>query len=137
VTDPREIVAAEYGLSPEAAKFLQGETLEEVEGSAATLVQLLGEHRDEQPAQALDPITAGMRAKAERKAELHALFTGRTPQPRDDQGRFSTSGFDGGARKPVPPPRDPEREHNEMVMQMAALSRTFGTSLSSTLGTRF
>jgi hypothetical protein len=130
--DPREIVAAEYGLTPEAAKFLVGETLDEVEASAVALMQLIGrdEGRDPDPApapQAHDPITAALAAKAQRKRALAAIFTGREPQRRDERGRFT--GFDGGARKPTPPRRDPEREHGQLIAHMATFSRTFGTSV--------
>jgi hypothetical protein len=129
VTDPHEVVAAEYGLSREAAKFLQDETVEELEESATALADLLGRsgHQVPDDAPALDPITAGLRAKAERKAELHALFTGREPPQRDERGRYASTGFDGGARRTVRQ-RDPEREHGELLGMMTSLSRTFGRS---------
>jgi len=123
--DPRAVVAAEHGLAPEAAQFLTGETVEEMEASAVALAQLLGRGTDRIPhdAGAVDPISAGLRAKAEQKASLQALLTGRNQQPRDEQGRYT--GFDGGARRPVRRPRDPEREHGQLIAEMAAISRTF------------
>jgi hypothetical protein len=127
--DPREIVAAEHGLDERAARFLSGETVEEMEASAAALAELIGRRvRGGRAAPAADPISTALASKSSRKAERHALFTGRAPQRRDEQGRFTSSGgFDGGARKPVAPPRNPEREHGELLGQMAALSRTFGS----------
>src|SRR5215471_11033292 len=123
--DARTIVAAEHGLDQEAAQFLTGETVEEIQASAVALAQLIGRSADRVPddAPAVDPITAGLRAKAERKASLHALLTGRSPQPRDEQGRYT--GFEGGAMKSVPRPRDQLREHGQLIAEMAAISRTF------------
>lgn len=125
--DPRAIVAAEHGLDERAASFVSGETVEEMEASASALADLIGRRDDQVPddASATDPITAGLRAKAERKAQLRALFTGRsTPRQRDERGRYASTGFDGGARRTVRA-RDPEREHGELLGMMASISRTF------------
>jgi hypothetical protein len=123
----RRAIAAEHGLDPKAAPLLVGESIEELEASAAALARLIGERREEperEPAPAPDVFGAARRAKdAKRRALLDALG-GRAPQPRDEQGRFT--GFDGGARQPMPTRRPPELEHNELVVRLAALSRTFG-----------
>lgn len=70
-----------------------------------------------------DPFTNMQGSKARRKQELAVIFTGRVPPPGDQLGRFA--GFDGGAREPAPLPRDPEREHGELVSRLAITSRTF------------
>jgi hypothetical protein len=74
-----------------------------------------------------DPITAALRHKQARKAALNDLLRGRR-QPRDELGRFAaipSSGFDGGARTPAPVPRDPVRDHDQLIWQLANVSRTF------------
>ena len=34
-----------------------------------------------------------------------------------DKGRPATTGFDGGARQPVPEPQTPEQAHNELLLR--------------------
>jgi hypothetical protein len=126
----RRLVATEYGLEPEAATFLTGSTLDELDASAAELVRLLRKRREqEQPAAGQGLFADAVAATARRKRELTALFCGRAPQPRDERGRFArtSGGFDGGVRgEPVPHRRPPELEHNDLVVRMAELSRAFG-----------
>jgi hypothetical protein len=114
--DLRELVAAEHGLPQAAVGFLSGSTLSEVETSAQELNQLLGGRQDE-PTPPTDLIAMALRAKNARKAKLAQVFLGRPrPQPRDEKGRWV--GFDGGARQPLPEPRDPERDHNAAVARL-------------------
>src|SRR5262249_21312171 len=123
----RRIVARENGLDDEAARFLTGETLGELEQSAATLAQLIGERREEPEPEhepTLDLFAGAALAKAQRKRALVGMLTGRAPQPRDERGRFA-GGLDGGARRPVPTRRSPEQEHNRLVAELAAIGRTF------------
>jgi hypothetical protein len=47
-------------------------------------------------------------AQAARKRALVDALSGRAPQPRDERGRFTTSGLDGGARQT--PERPPTHE---------------------------
>jgi hypothetical protein len=59
---------------------------------------------------------------------LSRSTSGPRPQPRDERGRYAASGggFDGGARTPVPVPQSPVEAHDEIVVQMARLSRAYG-----------
>jgi hypothetical protein len=91
--------------------------------SAAAFASLVGERRQD-PELPVGVFERAAVAKAERKRALEALFTGRTEQPRDKRGRWA--GFDGGARRSVPHRRPPEQEHDEIIVQMAQLSRAFG-----------
>jgi hypothetical protein len=110
----RSIVASEYGLDRNAARLLVGETVEELETSAAALAKLLGERRDQgRAADAPDPFTGAAIAKRARQQALAAALTGRTPRPRDARGRFT--GFDGGARQRVA--RRPET-HDEWLVKL-------------------
>jgi hypothetical protein len=114
-TELRQVVASEHGLDPEAAKFLAGSTLSELDESAAALAKLLGERREQEPASVPDFFTSAATAKAERQRALLDIVTGRMPeQPRDKRGRF-TSGFDGGARPAVPPPAE---SHDETLVRI-------------------
>ena len=61
--------------------------------------------------------------KAQRKRELADLFSGRSPQPRDEGGRFG--GFDGGARQTIPVAQSPERAHAELLGHLVAASRVY------------
>jgi hypothetical protein len=106
----RKAIAAAQGLDERAAKFLSGQTIEQLEASAEALALLVGQRNEPEPtAPAPDPITGSIAAKRQRKAALHAALTGRAPQqPRDERGRLS---FDRGARQPSRPRRDPQRAH--------------------------
>jgi hypothetical protein len=121
----RRIVAAEHGLDPKAAPLLVGETVEELDANAAALVRFVGERQEPEPELAQGFFARAAEAKARRKKELLALFSGRAPeQPRDERGRWL--GFDGGARRAAPVRRPPEQEHNELVAELVSLGRTFG-----------
>jgi hypothetical protein len=117
----RAAVAAEHGLDADAAPFLQGSTVEEVEASAAALAKLLGKRDEPDP---LADLFAFAARKGERQQALVDALTGRAPQRRDGRGRFA-GGFDGGVRTPVSARRAPEVEHGHLIGRMAALSRTF------------
>jgi hypothetical protein len=123
----RRTVAADHGLPAGSESFLTGSTLAEVEASAATFAKLVEERRreSEPPVGVFERAAA---AKAQRKRELVDLFSGRAPQPRDERGRYAASGrgFDGGTRTPVPVPQSPVEAHDEIVVQMARLSRAYG-----------
>jgi hypothetical protein len=112
----RRAVAAVHGFDWKAANLLQGETVEELERSAAKLANLIGTHRQEEQAPT-DIITAARRATAERKHRLAMLLTGRE-QPRDTAGRYSkpATSFDGGARDQASMKGPPEAEHNATLM---------------------
>jgi hypothetical protein len=108
VTDPdadldglRAEVAAAHGLDADAAGFLTGSTVEEVEESAVALVKLLGERGQAEDVGA-DLFTRAAAQKARRKETLLAALSGPAPQPRDAGGRYAS--FDGGARTPAPSP---------------------------------
>ena len=121
----RALVAAERGLSPDAAAFLTGSSLAELEASADGLVALVSTQpsQEERP----DLLTAARAEKARRKQELLTAL-GRKKQPRRDAlGRYAGS-FDGGARRPVPAPADPEAEHASLVGHLALQSRTHSGS---------
>jgi hypothetical protein len=127
-------VAERQGLGPEAARLLSGATVAEAEASAAALQRFLADHgeRDRSARLRADPLRAALAdpagAKARRRLELHEVLSGRVRQ-RDELGRFSAKptrgGFDGGARQPVPPVRDPEQEHNQLVAELGRLSGMF------------
>jgi hypothetical protein len=99
----RSLVAREHGLDDEAAGFLNGSTLAELEASAAALVKLLGQRHEEEPAaEAPNPFAGAAIAKDARQRALLGALTGRSPQRRDERGRYTS--FDGGARQPISRP---------------------------------
>jgi hypothetical protein len=102
----RRQVAAEHGLNWQAATFLVGSTIPELEESAAKLADLLG--KQPQPEQQRPPSLFEIAAaeKAERKQTLVNALCGRFPQTREEQGRFADkpADFSRGARRSVPPP---------------------------------
>jgi hypothetical protein len=108
--DLRRTVAVEHGLSLEAAQFLTGSTLAELEASAVALARMIEERREPESASATDFFAGAARAKAERKQAVLDAVTGRAPrpQPRDERGRYT--GFDGGARQTVAPRRQSHEE---------------------------
>jgi hypothetical protein len=68
-------------------------------------------------------------AKARRQRALVESIHGRPSQPRDERGRFTAGGFDGGARQPVPVAQSPERAHAELLGYLIAASQVYrGTS---------
>lgn len=113
--DPRELVAAEHGLDAQAAAFLSGTTLDELEASASKLAKLIGERESEEPpvARGFDLFASARAAKVDRQQKLAALFCGRLEQARDERGRFVSSGFDGGAQQQ---PVRPEPETHDQTL---------------------
>ena len=119
----RRLIAAEHGLDEKATSFLTGSTFTELERSAVAFARLIGQHREEEPPR--DFFTAAEAAKAARKRALADALIGRPSRPTPaEPGR--PSGFDGGARRPIPTRRPPEQEHNELVLKLASVSRTYG-----------
>ena len=96
----RAEVAAARGLGPDAATFLTGSALAEVEASADALVQLLGERGHAEETGPDDLFARASVEKAARKERLLAALSGPAPQPRDDAGRYAS--YDGRARTPAP-----------------------------------
>jgi hypothetical protein len=106
-TELRQAVARAHGLDPEAAPLLIGETVDELDASAAKLARLIAERHEQETAAAATPgpFTNMAAERARRKAELAAIFTGRPVQPRDEQGRYARAGeFHRGARESAPRP---------------------------------
>jgi hypothetical protein len=103
----RREVADAHGLGASAVPFLAGATADEVEASARGLAQLVhagSPAREPKPAER-NIFAVAATAKQARKQELHRLFTGQAVgQPRDEHGRYAT-GFDGGTRRSLPPPK--------------------------------
>jgi hypothetical protein len=116
----REAVAHRHGLGADAAAFLTGSTLDELDASAGLLAELVAEHRGPEPTTNTGPGTFAdlIAAKRRRKQELAALFAGQPAQPRDDRGRFAATDYSRGARRPAP---SPPESHDE------TLSRLFHT----------
>jgi hypothetical protein len=113
-TELRQLVASEHGLPEESASFLAGATVEEIEESATAFAKLLEERREQEAATSFFGAVAD--GKAARQRALVNLVTGRAPQqPRDEHGRFTAGGFDGGARPGLPPA--PE-SHDEMLLRI-------------------
>jgi hypothetical protein len=111
----RRLIATEYGLEPEAATFLIGSSVEELEQSAAQLAALLGKERE--PEREPSFIEQARVAKAERKRQLTLALTGRA-QPRGDRGRWaSTASFGGGARTPLPAQRETHEQTLTRVLR--------------------
>lgn len=129
MTGPDELrldIARAHGLPDDATLFLTATTLDTLEHQAAALAKIIGTSNvEEQPAPATNPFTQGPAGKAARQRNLLAALHAPPPQERDERGRF-TSGFDGGARQPVPTPRDPEADHNALLAHLAGVARTFG-----------
>jgi hypothetical protein len=127
----RHAFAHAHGLPDGAAGFLSGETIAEVETSAAAFARLLSTHAERSEPEPVRPpniLAEAMEETQRRKQELARLFSGRpTVQPRDQAGRYTAAdrSFDGGARTPAPTPRSPEADHNALIGQLAQVSRTF------------
>jgi hypothetical protein len=75
-------------------------------------------------------------------AAVLALLLGQQGPPRDSLGRFTVAGggddqerpapartaaYDGGVRQTVPAPRDPERDHAQLIVGLALARRHGGT----------
>ena len=101
-------VAEAAGLPPAAAGLLQGATLAELEDSASQLAQVVHANdvaEDEHDAPPLADLFADRAGqKLRRQRALVMALHGPRPQPRDEAGRFAAAGFDGGARRSLPPP---------------------------------
>jgi hypothetical protein len=135
VDEVRRSVAAQHGLPEAAVSFLAGETLTEIEASAARLAELLAErHRpdpepeESEPESMADLIAKSVIEKKQRQAALIAALHPEPPQQaRDATGKFASQpsgGFDGGARARLSPrPGDPVQDHNEAVVQLAQFSK--------------
>jgi hypothetical protein len=132
----RRDVAAMHGLPEAAAGLLLGETVDELERSAAKLAELLAaraptEQTPEQANLLADALAPGVKQARQRAlVELLHPTPRQQARPRDEHGRFTTrsGGFDGGARQPVPIRRPPEEEHGETIVQLARLSRLGGSA---------
>lgn len=71
-----------------------------------------------------DPLTgAALHARA-RKAALDDAIRGRAMP--ETETVPPSSGFDGGARTPAPPPRDPVRDHDDLIVSLAKYRRVYG-----------
>jgi hypothetical protein len=112
-----EAVAAR-GLDPAAVSFVTGATVEQIEASADDLARVIGQREDaqhEQPAGSDVFSRAAEDKQRRREAFLSALVGRPQPQPRDEQGRFASGGFDGGSR--TPPPSPPE-SHEDWLLRL-------------------
>jgi hypothetical protein len=102
----REVVADRHQLPDGSARFLIGDTVDELEASASELAELVGERRESEPIVAPAPTFVDLVAASRaRKQQLAALFAGQPAraQPRDQQGRFAAVDFSRGARQSTPP----------------------------------
>jgi hypothetical protein len=125
--DLRSAIALAHGLDQDAATFLTGETIEQLEQSATRLARLVETHHQEsEPAPQVDPITAALQHKARHRQELTNAILGRSrPQQRDEHGRYTRGSFDAGARSPLPEPTNPVVAHDQIVGRLAWLASTF------------
>ena len=127
----REAVAARHGLGPEAASFLSGENISELEASAEVLKRLIATKQTERTDATAEgePVgffAAARAAKQERQKRLAAILTQRPERPRDEAGRFARGGFDGGARpSSIPAASDPVAEHDQTIGRLDSLANTF------------
>jgi hypothetical protein len=135
-----ELIAAHHGLGPDAARFLNGETVDELEAQAADLAKLLGAHPEREPEpepQPANPFAAlfGNREKHRRERAIIAAVTGRT-RPRDPRGRFTAlvttpvkaparNLFDAGPR--TPPPLPPPSHDEWLVAVLRQKPRSGGS----------
>ena len=125
----RAQVVAEHGLPPGAVRFLHGGSVAEVEEQAARLAGLLDSaaSQEQESDAPVDLLATARAAKEERRRTLRAALSGREEQPRDASGRYAPrASFDGGARSPLPLPRDPVHDHDQTVGELARLRRVYG-----------
>jgi hypothetical protein len=123
----RQVVADRRGLPEAAVTFMSGTTIGEIEAEADQLAALLAARTPEQaeetePQTMADVVANATTLKRERQRALLQSLHSPAPQPRDEGGRF-TGGFGGGARAPVAAPSDPERDHGQLVAQLAQHAR--------------
>jgi hypothetical protein len=128
VNDLRLEVAAAHGLDPEAAQFLDGATLEQLEAQAAKLAELLAASRpadQPEPQPTLADVFANADARKQlRRRTLCAALHPRESQPRDEQGRYARpASFDGGARPLAPRPLT----HDQVLAAALAAERARGS----------
>jgi hypothetical protein len=77
----KTLVARQYGLDERAARLLVGDTLAELETSAASLAKLLQERREPEPvAGASDMFSGAAARKAQRQRVLVDALCGRVPR---------------------------------------------------------
>jgi hypothetical protein len=133
VDEVRRSVADAHGLPEQAASLLTGDTLAELEASAGQLAELLTarqadpEPEESEPETMADVVTRSVVEKRQRQAALIASLHPEPEPPRDEGGKFATKptrsgGLGCGARRPVPQPKNPVQEHDEIVLQVAHLS---------------
>jgi hypothetical protein len=114
----RRAICEAHGLDWAAAKFLTGDTVPQLEASAARLADLLGKQRPPEPPQRPSTLfDVAAAEKAERRRTLVNALCGQFPQPRDQQGRYAkpATDFSGGVRESVPLP--PE-SHEQMLTRV-------------------
>jgi hypothetical protein len=127
----RRAIAVRHAIPERAAVLISGETVDELEESASKLAALIDTSREQEPEQQADPLTDALRhgpalKAARQRALIKALH--RPQQRRDARGRFTAgSGFDGGIRgEIITVDQSPERAHDETIVEMAKVARTFG-----------
>jgi len=107
-------VAAAQGLPANAASFIQGESVGELETSASKLAKLIDTQGVREQPRAVDPVagllTRGASVKAQHSRQLLQSLHGIPTRPRDERGRFKGGGMDGGARRSLPPSRPESHE---------------------------
>jgi hypothetical protein len=126
----RHQVAAMHGLPEQAAGFLSGETLTEIEASADALARLFAVSAPEtgqtpEPDALTYAITNASTVKAARQRALVDALHPRPQPSRDEQGRFAS--FDGGFRGGAPVTGSPETEHSQLIVSLALRARAYGS----------
>lgn len=115
IDELRADLARERSLPNGAEKFLTAATADELERQADGLAQMLGTTTEQRSEPARDLFTVAADAKATRKQVIIGMFTGAVGQPRDQAGRFTAGGFDGGARATAMPQRDATADHGRLL----------------------
>jgi hypothetical protein len=122
---------AARGLDPAAAQFLTGTTITDIEQSADDLASVIRQREqadaDEREQPASDFFTRAAADKERRRSELLDALTGRSRQERDEQGRFVSAGFDGGARRSPPAATPTHDETLSMLFSTKAADVGDGT----------
>jgi hypothetical protein len=118
-------VADRFGLPAEAASVLHGQSIEQLEQSAAELARIVAASRPAEPepeSELAGALAAAAAAKAQRRSQLiGALHGGQAQQPRDAAGRYApterpAATMDSGARPRVPESVSPEEEHRRTLV---------------------